>query len=143
MKRKIYPISWLFIVLILASCEWKNKPSLSVKDEKTISKKETYIREIKGKDDEVAQEIIEKGKVFISYSDCYTCHKEDKKLIGPSFQDINQRYPRNQVFIRILAQRIIHGGSGAWGRAVMSSHPKLRVEDAQAMVSYILSLDNE
>lgn len=143
MKTTFYLISWVFGFLIFTSCQGKNSPSQSTISEKSISKKESYIREIKGDDEDVAIEIIEKGKVLISYSDCYTCHKEDKKLIGPSFRDIDQRYPRKEVFIKILAQRIIHGGSGAWGHAKMSSHPKLADADAQAMVAYILSLANE
>ena len=143
MKTKLNLISWLFGFLTFASCEGKNNSSHSLINEKPTKKKENYIREIKGADEDIAIEKIEKGKVLISYSDCYSCHKEDRKMIGPSFKDINRRYPRSQVFIQILAQRIIHGGSGAWGHTKMSSHPKLLAEDAQAMVSYILSLDDD
>lgn len=143
MKTTFYPISWLFGFLILSSCHGKSIPQQSALKEKPIQKKGTYIREIKGDDEEVAKETIERGKVMISYSDCYTCHREDRKAIGPSFKDIDLRYPRKQVFIRILAQRIIHGGSGAWGYATMSSHPKSTSEDAEAMVTYILSLASE
>lgn len=105
------------------------------------SRKPDYIRPIPGEDQELSDEIIQKGKVLISYSDCYVCHREDKKVIGPSFQDIALRYPINDVFIGILAQRVILGGSGAWGHASMSPHPSLTEDDAQAMVSYILSCE--
>src|SRR5690554_4888249 len=78
-----------------------------------IDGKSDYIRAIPGKDEEVSDEIVQRGKVLISYSDCYICHKESSKIRGPAFNDIAKRYPRNEVFITILAQRVIYGGSGA------------------------------
>lgn len=40
----------------------------------------------------------------------------------------------------MLAQKVIVGGSRNWGYAVMAPHPKLSLEDAKMMVTYILSL---
>lgn len=107
----------------------------------TLKEKSDYIRAIPGEDEEVPDELLQRGKVLISYSDCYICHKENERVRGPAFTDIAQRYPRNEVFITILAQRVIYGGSGAWGHAEMSPHPSLSDLDAQAMVSYILSIN--
>lgn len=141
MKRTtIYAISWLLLVLkTLIACNGKSAPKHSALKETLANKKRDYIREIEGDDEEVSRETMKRGKVMLSYSDCYTCHREDRKAIGPSFRDIDLRYPRKQVFIRVVAQRIIHGGSGSWGYSVMSAHPKLLPEDAEAMVTYILS----
>lgn len=135
-----WTIIGLFIIYMFIGCI----NQVDTKDEKdfseSLSKREDYIREIQGKDEDIDVEFIERGEVMISYSACNSCHNENKKQIGPSFKDINLRYPRQQVFIKILAQRIIHGGSGAWGQAKMSAHPKLETKDAEAMVSYILSI---
>ena len=79
--------------------------------------------------------------MLIGYSDCYICHKKDERSAGPSFKDIAKRYPANKVYIEMLAQKVIIGGSGNWGSAKMDPHPKLSVEDARMMVSYILSLE--
>ena len=87
--------------------------------------------------------ISQKGEVLIAYSDCYTCHKEDKKSMGPAFKDIAKRYPVQRVYIDMLAQKIIMGGSGIWGHAVMSAHPEVSNKDAKTMVNYILSLKEE
>ena len=100
-----------------------------------------YIRKIPGKDDSLPPEVVEKGKVLIAYSDCYTCHKEDQRSVGPAFTDIAERYPANRVYIEMLAQKVIIGGSRSWGYPVMSPHPKLSVEDAKMMVTYILSTE--
>ena len=98
-----------------------------------------YIKPIPGKSDSIPAEAAKKGEVLISYSDCLTCHKSDQKSVGPAFKDIAKRYPVNNVYIEMLAQKVIRGGNRSWGYAVMDPHPKLSIEDAKLMVSYILS----
>lgn len=112
-------------------------------DDKQQLKKPDYIRAIPGENDSIPLAVAQKGEVLIAYSDCYTCHKEDKDSVGPAFKDIAKRYPVQRVYIDMLAQKVISGGSRAWGRAVMSAHPKVPMEDAKLMVSYILSLKEE
>ena len=106
---------------------------------KNTRKKSDYIRQIPGVNDSIPVEVAEKGEVLISYSDCYTCHKEDQRSVGPAFKDIARRYPVNKVYIEMLAQKVIVGGSRSWGYAKMDPHPKLSLEDAKLMVTYILS----
>jgi cytochrome c len=103
-------------------------------------KKINYDRQIPGVNDSIADDVAERGEVLISYSDCYTCHKTDEKSVGPAFIDIAKRYPVNKVYINMLAQRVIVGGSRSWGTPVMTPHPELSLEDAKAMVTYILSM---
>ena len=57
--------------------------------------------------------------------------------------DIAKRYPIDTIYMNMLAHRIITGGTGAWGGAVMDPHPKLSLQDAKTMVSYILSLESK
>ncbi|WP_316815093.1 c-type cytochrome [Pedobacter nyackensis] len=137
-KSKIF-IYILIISLYSTSCNSSNTDKEVTISEKTDSIAD-YIKPIEGKNDTISLEAIEKGKVLISYSDCYTCHKEDKRSFGPAFRDIAKRYPANKVFIQMLAQKVIVGGSRGWGYAVMLPHPKLSAKDAELMVSYILSL---
>ncbi|AHF14711.1 cytochrome C552 [Niabella soli DSM 19437] len=99
-----------------------------------------YIKAIPGPSDPVPVAIAKKGEVLIGYSDCYTCHKEDQRSVGPAFKDIAKRYPVNQAYIEYLAKKIIQGGSGSWGNAVMTPHAQLSFDDVEIMVSYILSL---
>ncbi|PPL03893.1 c-type cytochrome [Parapedobacter indicus] len=86
-------------------------------------------------------ETIDKGRVLMSYSDCFTCHKEADRKRGPAFNDIAARYPMNSTYIRILAKRIVLGTKGSWGNVVMPPHPTISEGDAEKMVMYILSLD--
>lgn len=86
-------------------------------------------------------EVLDKGKVLMSYSDCATCHKAADRKRGPAFHDIAARYPMNSTYIYVLAKRIILGAKGSWGNVVMPPHPTISEEDAKTMVMYILSLD--
>ena len=133
-KKSILFISCiLFTSCFLLCCN--NKP-----EQKTVRKSIDYIREIPGVNDSIPADVAEKGKVLIAYSDCYTCHKINERSVGPAFDDIAKRYPANKVYIEMLAQKVIMGGSRSWGYPVMSPHPKLSFEEAKIMVSYILSL---
>lgn len=100
-----------------------------------------YIKQVPGKNDTIPPEVVQKGEVLISYSDCHTCHKKDERSVGPAFMDIAKRYPANKVYIEMLAHKVIIGGNGSWGSPVMAPHPQLSVEDAKMMVTYILSLE--
>ncbi|WP_290707674.1 c-type cytochrome [Flavihumibacter sp. CACIAM 22H1] len=102
--------------------------------------KRDYIKRIAGANDSIPVAAAQRGEVLIAYADCYTCHALEHRAKGPAFKDIAARYPVNKGYISLLAQRIILGGSGAWGNPVMTPHPALSKADAELMVSYILSL---
>lgn len=133
-KKHFIYIQWLFFCsYFLLSC---NTPEKEV-----VHKKPDYIKKIEGKNETIPEKIVMLGEVKIAYSDCYSCHTKEKRAKGPAFSDIAKRYPVNKVFIEALAQRVITGGYGSWGRAVMTPHPQLSLEDAKTMVSFILSLE--
>jgi cytochrome c len=128
----------IHLQVLCYSCARQEK---SEKLDSTDSKKSDYIRPVEEKDELLDLELVKKGKVLISYGDCNSCHTDDRRAKGPAFQDIAMRYPRNQVYIDLLAQKVISGGKGSWGNPVMAPHPNLQESDAKAMVTYILSLD--
>jgi cytochrome c len=132
-KNPLLTACFLFTILYLPACN--NEP-----EQKNTRKMADYIKPIPGKNDSLSAEVAERGKVLIAYSDCYICHKKDERSAGPAFEDVAKRYPVNKVYIEMLAQKIIVGGSGNWGSAVMDPHSKLSVEDAKTMVTYILSM---
>lgn len=134
MRRKyLLYLSPILVVSFFLCCN--NKP-----EQKIQRKSIDYIRAIPGINDSIPAKIAEKGKVLIAYSDCYTCHKINERLVGPAFKDIAKRYPANQVYIEMLAHKVIMGGSRSWGYPIMSPHPKLKLDEARIMVSYILSM---
>jgi cytochrome c len=79
------------------------------------------------------------GKQLIQESDCKSCHAQDKKLIGPSYDEVFAKYKNQRSKIGELADKIIKGGAGVWGQIPMSPHPQLTKQQASAMVEFILS----
>jgi cytochrome c len=85
------------------------------------------------------QNTIPKGLELINGSDCGACHAIDKKVAGPSFEDIAARY--DQADKQDIMHRIIKGSQGIWGETMMAPHPQLQLSEVEEMVDYILSLD--
>ncbi len=84
-----------------------------------------------------------KGLKLIESSDCKACHSMDKKSVGPAYRQVALKYKDDAGATERLAQKVIAGGSGAWGEVPMSAHPQLSQADAAEMVKYILSLSGE
>lgn len=82
------------------------------------------------------------GARLIQGSDCSTCHHETQNNIGPAFRRIAERYTASDGQVATLATKVISGGNGNWGEAMMSGHPQILPADAQKMVRYILALGN-
>jgi cytochrome c len=80
------------------------------------------------------------GKALIAKSGCMACHKENKKLVGPSFLDIAKKYKADEKNIEYLSSKIIQGGKGVWGQIAMNAHPNLSKKNADEIVTYILYL---
>jgi cytochrome c len=80
------------------------------------------------------------GKALIEASDCRTCHQDAAKVIGPAYMDVAKKYPSTPANVKMLAGKIIKGGTGVWGEIPMTPHPAVSQEDAEAMVTYILSM---
>ena len=83
---------------------------------------------------------VTEGKELIAKSNCSSCHKPTVKLVGPSFQDIAQKYQPTAENYTFLTDKIIKGGSGNWGPVAMSPHADLPSADVKKMVTYILSV---
>jgi cytochrome c len=80
------------------------------------------------------------GRILITKYDCATCHTTEKKIIGPAFRDVANRYAGNDTAVTYLAKKVINGGGGAWGTVPMSKHVNLSESDAEQIVTYVLSL---
>jgi len=70
---------------------------------------------------------------------CTGCHAIDKKLVGPAFKDVAQRYKSDKTAETKLVTKIKMGGSGSWGAIPMPPQP-LKDEEAKALVTLLLQL---
>lgn len=85
---------------------------------------------------------LARGEQLISASDCKNCHAIHKQINGPSYMDIAQRYKDDSQTVKILANKVIQGGGGNWGEKAMAAHPQLTEKEAEAMITYILSVND-
>ncbi|ODS87524.1 MAG: cytochrome C [Chryseobacterium sp. SCN 40-13] len=88
--------------------------------------------------EEISTEPGAEGLKMIQGMDCLTCHKIDARLVGPSYQEIADKY--TEADMDMLAQKIIDGSVGTWGQIPMTPHAGLSKENAKKMVEYILTL---
>ncbi|MEQ8583805.1 MAG: DUF1080 domain-containing protein [Marinoscillum sp.] len=83
------------------------------------------------------------GAQLIERSDCKSCHNEEVKTVGPAYISVARKYSDSDESVKMLAGKVINGGSGVWGEAMMTPHAGLSEEDAGEMIRYILSLDDD
>jgi cytochrome c len=77
---------------------------------------------------------------LLKQSGCLACHAEDKKLVGPSYQDVAKKYAGQGDAVAKLSEKVKKGGVGVWGQIPMPANPQVKDADAQTMVKYILSI---
>lgn len=71
---------------------------------------------------------------------CTACHAVERRLLGPAFRQVSERYRGDAEAPARLAARIREGGSGTWGAVPMPPQPALRDEEVQALVAWILAI---
>ena len=84
-----------------------------------------------------------KAMNLISNSDCKSCHSIKGKSLGPAFTAVAAKYNGNTSAPERLAKKIISGGTGVWGDAMMPAHSNLSESNAKAIAQYVLSLDGK
>jgi len=73
---------------------------------------------------------------------CTACHTVDKKLIGPAFQDIANKYEGDAGAAAALQVKVSKGGSGNWGKAPMPAIDAAGTKQGEIkeLVDFILGL---
>lgn len=83
------------------------------------------------------------AKGLVQKNNCLSCHSEDKKLVGPSFQDVAMKYKGNPDAFEILSKSILEGGSGKWGDTPMPPQPTLNNPEIAQIIDYILEINSD
>jgi cytochrome c len=79
---------------------------------------------------------------MINKNDCKSCHLLDKKSVGPSYQDIANKYKGDSKALELLSKKVINGGGGVWGSEhAMAAHPQISPAESNILVSYILDIN--
>ena len=69
---------------------------------------------------------------------CVACHALDKRVVGPGFREIAQKYKGASDAAGHLASKIRQGGQGAWGQVPMPPNPGLGDDDLKRVVAWVL-----
>lgn len=72
-------------------------------------------------------------------NNCMACHAVDKKLVGPSYKSIAEKYAGQKDAAAKLASKISKGGSGVWGAIPMPANAQLSSEDAKNLAAWVLN----
>jgi cytochrome c len=69
---------------------------------------------------------------------CLGCHAMNKKIVGPSFESVAQKYYADSNAQVFLKNKIAKGGAGSWGVVPMPANAKLSDADLSLLASWIL-----
>lgn len=79
-----------------------------------------------------------KAAELASRQACMSCHAVEKRVVGPSFREVAQRYNGQAGIDALLARKVRSGTSGTWGSAPMPPNPALTDAEAKGLVQWIL-----
>lgn len=79
-------------------------------------------------------------QALASSKNCMACHAVEKKLVGPSFKDVANKYAGQSDAVNKLAGKIVKGGSGVWGPVPMPANSQVNEADAKKLAAWVLSL---
>ncbi len=73
-------------------------------------------------------------------NNCTACHAVDKKVVGPAWKAVGEKYKGDAGAAARLSEKVKKGGSGAWGSMPMPANPKVSDADMKELVDFILGL---
>jgi cytochrome c len=66
------------------------------------------------------------------------CHQIDKKVVGPAYKEVAAKYKGDAKAPAMLAEKVIKGGSGAWGATPMPPN-NVTPDEAKKLVAWVLA----
>ena len=78
-------------------------------------------------------------------SGCLACHSVEKKVVGPAWQDVSERYKGDDGAKERLVAKVKAGGKGNWtevtgGVPMPPYSPRVADADIETLVDFVLSL---
>lgn len=71
---------------------------------------------------------------------CMACHAVGNKVVGPGYKDVAAKYAGQKDAEDKLTQKVLKGGSGAWGPVPMPANTQVSEAEARTLVKWILSM---
>ena len=74
-------------------------------------------------------------------SGCLACHSASKKIVGPSWDAVGERYRGVAGAKARLITKVKTGSKGVWGSAPMPPYsPRVSDENIEKLITFVLSL---
>jgi cytochrome c len=70
---------------------------------------------------------------------CTACHALDKKVVGPSFKSIANKYKGDANAADKLAHEVRAGSKGVWGQVPMPAQAKISDADLKKVLTWVLA----
>ena len=80
---------------------------------------------------------------FLHNNACTACHQPAVRAVGPSWQEIAQRYGDGSKNAEQLGSSIKSGSSGSWGAIPMPAQAQLSDADATSIAEWILTAPHQ
>jgi cytochrome c len=77
---------------------------------------------------------------FAKSKNCLACHAIDKKVVGPAFKAVADKYRQDSAALERLALKVRQGGNGVWGVVYMPANAQVSPDEAKRLVAWVLSL---
>lgn len=70
---------------------------------------------------------------------CLACHAVDKKMIGPAYRDVAEKYADDPDAAETIGKHIKEGSSGIWGPIPMPPNAAITDEDLAKVVEWVMA----
>lgn len=87
-----------------------------------------------------AEVSTERALALAKQNNCLACHAIDRKIVGPAWRDVANKYRGDAGAEARLINKIAKGGSGVWGSMAMPAHPHISEADRTTLAKFVLNL---
>ena len=133
---KTLSLGLLAVSAVLYSCGGGSNSGTETAETTTAAVPAKVSLEDKYKDDPV----FIAGSAKTKEAGCTACHMVERKIVGPSYANVAEKYENTEENVKLLASHVINGNVGNWGEVPMPAHPHLNQEDVESMIRYVLLL---
>ena len=87
----------------------------------------------------------EEGLDLAKKSGCLACHSVEKKVVGPAWQEVANKYKGDKAARAALVEKVKKGGKGNWtavtgGVPMPPYSPRVADADIEKLVDFVLAL---
>jgi cytochrome c551/c552 len=81
---------------------------------------------------------VDEANALLAANTCLACHAIDKKIVGPAYQDVAEKYRGDRQALGKLETSIRNGVSGKWGPVPMPAFAQLTPDELRTLAEFIL-----